>query len=118
MFACVGQTLAVWRKLRIAAWLWRRRDLNSRSGLECVIPKLSFGIEEQMLRIGRPVITSDRVAGAAVTITIILRLLASATLGRRKRRHLLARYQHCRLAAGHIDVIELAVLAGVVRQHV
>ena len=66
-----------------------------------------------MLGVGRPLIGGDGVALRRFFLALVL----DGAGGRSQRRQLAAGYQHCRLAGGNIDVVELAVVAAVVALH-
>ena len=84
MLAYIRNPLAIGRKLGIAARIGSRGNLYAGSGFKRVVPKLAFGVEEQVLGIGGPMVPSDGVTAAPLAVTIVFVLLADGSLWRRK----------------------------------
>src|SRR5215831_20834555 len=74
MSAHIGETFAVRRELGIFARVGGGGQLHCSSGIKIEIPELSLRIEEQVFRIGRPVIGGDVIARDAFLFALIRNL--------------------------------------------
>src|SRR5208282_470806 len=110
MLAYEGDPLAVRRKLRVSARVWRRGKLHRRSRIQAVVPELSLRIEEQVFGIGRPRVGGDVIPRHPLDLALVMHLANR----RSKLRQFDLTDQYLLLARHRVPIPEFTVLASVV----